>query len=616
MDRALDFLTLARDGEAIRAVIWDLDETFWRGTITEGGISEYRVDAEDLVVELAKRGIVSGICSKNDSEVARALLVERGVWDYFVFPSIDWSPKGARVGQIVEALQLRPETVLFIDDNRHNLADAAATTPGLLVASEEVIASLRDHPRLRGKVDPELSRLGQYKLLEQRARDQRGVGGDPKAFLRNCGVVVTIEPDVAAHLERAVELINRTNQLNFTKHRLSADVEEAKRQLREELSHRLAWAGLVKVTDRYGDYGFVGFFLGHTGGVERLHHFCFSCRTIGMDVETWVYRRLGEPKFQVAGEVLVDLKSAHVIDWINSAQEAGDIGAKLPNLSQVRLRGGCELEAIPHYFGPDVESFSEVNFNSAHLFLRRDSVSNMGTFQDRLETELRTDLMKAGVDPKFFDNATFAESPTNTLIIISFWSDVYVHHFRHRQSGQCVAFSLGLSDPHVAFPRLENDPGADIAEFLSSFDSQAVERRQAAERLARGLAKNFQWIGAIPVETYEHKLHEIVARSPEGARLAIVQPPLRALSDGQPDFNPRVIAFREATLRVAYAYSYARAIDAEEAIAAPWEVKGAWHFDRIVYFRLYDRLRRELSSDEGRGWPCRKKTAEDEAFFP
>ena len=82
------------DGEGVRAVIWALDETFWRGTISEGGVSQFLPQVASLVVELAKRGIVSSICSKNDFEAAKALLVERGVWNYFVLPSLDWSPKG------------------------------------------------------------------------------------------------------------------------------------------------------------------------------------------------------------------------------------------------------------------------------------------------------------------------------------------------------------------------------------------------------------------------------------------------------------------------------------------------------------------------------------------
>lgn len=52
--------------ERVRLVIWDLDETFWKGTLTEGGVTRNDRAAE-TVVSLARRGIVSSICSKNDS---------------------------------------------------------------------------------------------------------------------------------------------------------------------------------------------------------------------------------------------------------------------------------------------------------------------------------------------------------------------------------------------------------------------------------------------------------------------------------------------------------------------------------------------------------------------
>ena len=71
--------------EAVRLVIWDLDETFWKGTLDEGGIKEYVQAHHDVVVELARRGIVSSICSKNDADAVRAILQEKGIWEYSSF---------------------------------------------------------------------------------------------------------------------------------------------------------------------------------------------------------------------------------------------------------------------------------------------------------------------------------------------------------------------------------------------------------------------------------------------------------------------------------------------------------------------------------------------------
>jgi len=66
--------------EPVRLVIWDLDETFWKGTLSEGGIT-FCPEHRDIVIALAERGIISTICSKNDLEAVRDLLNEHEVWD-------------------------------------------------------------------------------------------------------------------------------------------------------------------------------------------------------------------------------------------------------------------------------------------------------------------------------------------------------------------------------------------------------------------------------------------------------------------------------------------------------------------------------------------------------
>jgi FkbH-like protein len=209
----VDNLTFAED---IRLIIWDLDETFWDGTLTEGGIS-YRMDHHQLVIDLAKRGIMSAICSKNERTPVEALLQDKGLWPYIIFPSIDWTPKGPRIKTMLNQIGLRPESVLFLDDNPMNLAQAAHMNPGLNTAMPDIIAYLADARQVQGKPDANLTRLAQYKVKERKAQAAEKHGDDTTAFLRKSGVKVFIEHDVEAHLDRAIELINRTNQLNFTK---------------------------------------------------------------------------------------------------------------------------------------------------------------------------------------------------------------------------------------------------------------------------------------------------------------------------------------------------------------------------------------------------------------
>ena len=339
--------------EPIRLIVWDLDETFWHGTLTEGGIEAFVQEHHDLVHELARRGIMSSICSKNDHDAVRAILQEHGLWDSFIFPSIDWSPKGARIAAMVEAIGLRPSTVMFIDDNPNNRGEVAASVPGIVVADETFIAAIAAHPMFKGKADDGLTRLAQYKLLERKKQDEVQALGDNTGFLRGCAIRVTIEHDLERHLDRVIELINRTNQLNFTKLRLPDEPAEARAEALKQLRYFGHQGALVRVSDRYGDYGFVGFYLKTLDeGIEAgtLKHFCFSCRTIGMGVEQWVYQTLGRPWLTVVGDVLADVFNAPPVDWINQAGSAGISGRRLSQFVDIRLRGGCEISAMAHYF--------------------------------------------------------------------------------------------------------------------------------------------------------------------------------------------------------------------------------------------------------------------------
>ena len=68
--------------EPVKMVVWDLDETFWAGTISEGPVV-LDLSRIQLVRSLNRRGIVNSICSKNDLEPVRRRLEEAGLWDEF-----------------------------------------------------------------------------------------------------------------------------------------------------------------------------------------------------------------------------------------------------------------------------------------------------------------------------------------------------------------------------------------------------------------------------------------------------------------------------------------------------------------------------------------------------
>jgi FkbH-like protein len=327
-------------------IIWDLDDTFWQGTLTEGSVVLLRQNIE-LVITLARRGIISSIASKNIYNDVKVILEDHGVWQYFVFPHIEFSSKGAPISRIIEHTNLRPENVLFIDDNTLNLQEARHCNPELMTAHPaSILPVLLDLPQAAGKEDPGLTRLKQYQLLEQKVADFHRSSLTNEAFLRGCDVRVSIDLDVEQNIDRVIELINRSNQLNFTKSRLSS--EKYCVEFREKLREYGIHSAVIRASDRYGDYGIVGFFmLQKYFGASELLHFAFSCRIMNMGIEQYVYEILGEPTCRIIAPVAYGLKPFPEVDWI--APPAGERTLEPSMDEKLLLIGGCDLLQMATY---------------------------------------------------------------------------------------------------------------------------------------------------------------------------------------------------------------------------------------------------------------------------
>ena len=340
--------------KSVKVVIWDLDETFWKGTLSEGGIEPIQANI-DLVRSLNDRGIMSSICSKNDYQTARAKLVELGIWDSFVFAHIDWTPKGQAIQNMIKAMQLRDENIVFLDDNHMNLEEALFFNPNIMaVDGTRDFNPLLQMKELKGKDDSTHTRLAQYKVMETKQDEQSDGDLSNEEFLRQSEIKIKIITDIDNNMDRVLELLNRTNQLNFTKVRANTEKELA--ELHEVLQTSGMHAGLIHAQDRYGDYGIVGFFCVRTKfSGTTVHHFTFSCRTLNMGVEQWVWEYLNRPDFEVAKPVANPVDSFDKVDWIqevSSFDDTGDVEEK-----RICLVGGCDLLQVSFYCGNKRDEF-------------------------------------------------------------------------------------------------------------------------------------------------------------------------------------------------------------------------------------------------------------------
>ena len=419
--------------DKIKLVIWDLDETFWTGTFSEGNVS-IPDENRKLIRDLTDIGIVNSICSKNDESRVMDYLKAQCLDDYFVFPSINWAPKGERIKQLISDFQLRPANVLYLDDNPSNLGEAEFSCPEIMTGTPDILPDLIADTQKAEKKDPTHKRLRQYRILEEK-HQARAEFSSNEEFLYKSNICVTVSSDCMSNIERIHDLILRSNQLNFTK------VRSTKEELVELFSDPNTDCGCVSVRDDFGDYGIIGFYAVKSG---HLLHFVFSCRTLGMGIEQYVYNKLGRPKLNIVGEVISDLSSSEIPGWINQSKvKETSAKMKIDNLSKhsVLVKGPCDLFQIYPYIA-DTELFDTEFTYVADTGVVIESTGHTTHIVEALRlSEEQKQLVVREVpfaDPGMYNDNIY-KLPYK-VVFLSILADCNLGVYRRKETGERLAF--------------------------------------------------------------------------------------------------------------------------------------------------------------------------------
>lgn len=340
-----------------KLIIWDLDDTFWSGNLSEGDVV-LKPEAIALVRELTTKGIMNSICSKNNFEDVKNKFIDLGlkdVWDLFVFVSIDWTPKGERIQNLIKSMNLLNENVVFIDDNVSNINEAKFYSPNIMSATPEFINKIAEELYLVNDYDFEHTRLKQYKILEEKSH-QIAQASSNEDFLRSSKIKICIKKDCLNNLERIKKLITRTNQLNFTKFR-DENLEDTIKN--NDCAYIIA-------EDKFGNYGICGFYALNKKE-NKLVHFLFSCRIMNMGIEQFVYDYLRRPQIEIKGEVASTLDSK--VDWIEIVENLEIKTAPVPKLNNknILFKGPCDLYLTLSYIEADCNIDTEFPYWNKQL---------------------------------------------------------------------------------------------------------------------------------------------------------------------------------------------------------------------------------------------------------
>jgi len=183
-------------------------------------------------------------------------------------------------------LNLGPQSAVFIDDSPAERARVKESLPEVLVPDwpedplfyPATLLGLRcfEMPSLSRE---DLSRTAMYLSENQRLNLKKTVRS-LEDWLRQLVIRVQVEELHPANLQRATQLLNKTNQMNLSTRRMS----EAELMAWAEQKHRRLWT--LRVSDKFGDAGLTGIVsLEIQDRKAQIVDFILSCRVLGRNIE-------------------------------------------------------------------------------------------------------------------------------------------------------------------------------------------------------------------------------------------------------------------------------------------------------------------------------------------
>jgi FkbH-like protein len=293
-----------------KVLVLDLDNTLWGGVVGETGplgvaLGEspdgeaYRA-FQQHAKELARRGVVLAVCSKNNPADARGPFEQNpsmvlALSDFAHFDA-SWDPKALGLRRIADTLRLGLDSFVFFDDNPAEREHIRQALPDV-----EVVEVPEDPagyvPALQAGLwfeavalsEADAQRSLQYQQEAQRRTEQEAFASMDD-YLRSLDMRGDVRAVDDGDLARVVQLIGKTNQFNLTTRRHGT--EDVLGLLRSPRSVGMT----LRVTDRFGDHGLIAVLLAAPAAeddtVLRIDTWLMSCRVIGRTVEEFFFNTL------------------------------------------------------------------------------------------------------------------------------------------------------------------------------------------------------------------------------------------------------------------------------------------------------------------------------------
>jgi methoxymalonate biosynthesis protein len=282
-----ELFTMSTD--TVKCLVWDLDETLWRGVLLEDPAVQVSEGVRAVIAELDARGILQSVASRNDHDHAWERLEALGIAEYLVVPQINWGRKSDSVRAIADHLGFAHRSIAFIDDQPVERLEVAQRLPGVRcfpATAATTLTALPDFTPALVTADSRRRRAMFQGELVRRTEQARFDGAEDD-FLRTLDLRLEVHRASEEDLARVEELTLRTSQMNAT------GVHYSGSTLRSMLADDRHEVLVATLEDRFGPHGAIGIMLlDRHPAMWHLRLLATSCRVVSFGAGSVLLRWL------------------------------------------------------------------------------------------------------------------------------------------------------------------------------------------------------------------------------------------------------------------------------------------------------------------------------------
>ena len=302
----IEYFLLKNNGKLKKAIIFDCDNTLWRGILGEDGIDKidmgvfskngkYYNKVQRIITYLSHKGIIIGLCSKNnENDVLEVFKTHKDIFlkeENIVIHKINWNDKATNLKEIAKELNIGLDSIIFVDDSPFEINLIKEHLPEVITI--QVPTNIYLYPSFLLKyvykyfnldsTKDDLKKTVMYKEQFLRAQEKdKYVSIDQ--YLTSLEIEITIERDNINQVERLAQLTQKTNQFNLTTKRYTEV------QMKNFILSKKYHVFSLTVKDKFGDNGITGLCIinqqnNSKGDFLFIDTLLMSCRIIGRNIE-------------------------------------------------------------------------------------------------------------------------------------------------------------------------------------------------------------------------------------------------------------------------------------------------------------------------------------------